>query len=287
MNCECILDNDEYRCNITTPKTTTLHETTATYAQTVTEDTEFTTITTFTTVSTTAKISGPSNTSRTSQPSTEIVNTIPSSNFSVVETTETDATQSREAKEDDSFSSTSEISKTDLIWFDSSKESSSSTKSTTEVQLNSHNSTSATVKTTAATSKIEQTTKEIDEIFSTVPKEYSTVIPTNWTDKLATFDTTTYETSPLANDIYTTSDYDEKVSAAFNQTTQWDESTETLPDGTKTTDVIWSDDEWNVTKFIQDTTQLPDQCLNTTCQNEGKCYISEDGPKVKRILGFE
>lgn len=288
VNCECILDDDEYHCNITTTKITTFHETTATYyAQTVTDDTEFTTISTVITGSSTANVSHPSKTSRTSQPSTEIVNTIPFTTSSSVEATKTDTTQSRKSKDVDSFSSTSEISKTDLIWFGSSEEDiSPKFESTTEVRLDGHKSTPSTVRTTAVpTSEIEQTTEEKYEIFYTVPEEYSTINPPNLTGpKLATFDTTNFETSPLSNDIYSTTGFGENISSAFNQTIQWYETTETIPDEAKTTDVIWSEDEWNATKFITDTTQFPYQCLNTTCLNEGKCYITEDGPKVKELL---
>lgn len=273
---------------MTTTKITTLHETTATYAPTVTEEPEFTTLTIITTGSSAANVSHSNKTSSTSFPLTEVVNTISSTSSSSAKAT-TDTTQSRKSKDVDSFSSTSEMSKTDLIWFGSSEEDSSPNfESTTEVWLAGPESTLLTAKTTLAPPpQIAHTTEEKDEIFYSEPEEYSTIISPNFTGpKLATFDTTSFETSPLSNDLYFTTSFGEKVSTLFGQTTQGDEITETMPEEAKTTDVVWSEEEWNVTKFITDTTQFPYQCLNTTCRNEGKCYIAADGPKVREVLKF-
>lgn len=251
---------------------TTLYETTVTFADTVFEDTDFTTLPTFlTTTSTTAKTIPTTNISRTSQ--TE-VKTTPTTGTEVTEITE--GIEPKHIDTSSSTSSTSKIFKTDSIWLNKSEEQSpTSLENSTEV-MDDHS-----VLLTVTPSATPEETTIIDELFYTVPEEFTT---NSTAPKLATFDTTSYETSPLDNDIYTTAGYAEKVTTISDTT--FEETTETWLDVARTTDVIWSEDEWNVTKFITDTTQIPFQCLNTTCKNEGKCYITGDGPKVSSSAHF-
>ncbi|XKL61568.1 hypothetical protein PGB90_008625 [Kerria lacca] len=42
-----------------------------------------------------------------------------------------------------------------------------------------------------------------------------------------------------------------------------------------------------MTNFFSETTIIPIQCFNTTCLNEGKCYVTKEGPKCVCKFGWE
>lgn len=63
---------------------------------------------------------------------------------------------------------------------------------------------------------------------------------------------------------------------------EFTEPTETFPNLDRSTEFSTSDDEWYVTKFIDETTitTISTQCSNITCLNGGTCDVTKDGPKV-------
>lgn len=127
-----------------------------------------------------------------------------------------------------------------------------------------------------------ETSTEIQENIQTSLKDYflsTKKLFTSITEsKLSTFDTTSKTSTKIfyshpTTEMYSTTQYCEPRSL-------FEETTEPWTDISQITDVTIIEEEWNMTNFFSETTIIPIQCFNTTCLNEGKCYVTKEGPKV-------